>query len=156
MYVSKQDFYDESRIALVPMGFCPGTGKSGDLPPRSECAQLWNAPLLSQLRSVRLSLVIGQYAQEHRLGKTRKSSLTKTVQAWQEFTPTDLPLPHPSPRNNRWLVKNPWFESEVAEPSPTNQAAAVNEPTSKGDYVNCVVRPVRGERRLPIDRVSFW
>ena len=114
MQVSKEDFYDESKIALVPMGFCyPGTGESGDLPPRSECAELWHEPLLNQLSSVRLTLVIGQYAQKYRLGSTRKASLTNTVQAWREFTPGNLPLPHPSPRNNRWLKKNPWFDAEV-------------------------------------------
>ena len=114
MEVSKDDFYDESKIALVPMGFCyPGTGKSGDLPPRPECAKLWHEPLLSHLDGVRLTLVIGRYAQKHRLGKACKSSLTKTVQAWREFAPANLPLPHPSPRNNRWLAKNSWFASEV-------------------------------------------
>jgi uracil-DNA glycosylase len=114
MGVSKEGFYNESNIALVPMGFCyPGTGDSGDLPPRPECAELWHEPLLNHLGSVRLTLVIGQYAQRYRLGADRKSSLTKTVEAWKEFTPTHLPLPHPSPRNNRWLKKNPWFESEV-------------------------------------------
>ena len=112
--LSKDDFYDESKVALVPMGFCyPGTGDSGDLPPRSECAELWHEQLLSQLTAVRLTLVIGQYAQKYRLGVSRKSSLTKTVEAWKEFTPANLPLPHPSPRNNRWLKKNPWFEADV-------------------------------------------
>jgi uracil-DNA glycosylase len=114
MGVSKDDFYDETKIALVPMGFCyPGTGESGDLPPRSECAELWHEPLMSHLNAVRLTLVIGQYAQKHRLGELRKSSLTKTVEAWKDFTPANLPLPHPSPRNNRWLKKNPWFETKV-------------------------------------------
>ncbi|MEM7313546.1 MAG: uracil-DNA glycosylase family protein [Planctomycetota bacterium] len=114
MNVSKEEFYDVSKIAFVPMGFCyPGTGESGDLPPRPECAPLWHEPLLSQLGGVQLTLVIGQYAQKHRLGKDRKSSLTKTVQAWREFTPANLPMPHPSPRNNRWLAMNPWFMKEV-------------------------------------------
>lgn len=114
MGVTPEDFYDESKVALVPMGFCyPGTGTSGDLPPRAECAQLWHEPLLSQLSNIRLTLVIGQYAQKYRLGSRRKSSLTKTVQAWKDFTPDNLPLPHPSPRNNRWLKKNAWFETDV-------------------------------------------
>jgi uracil-DNA glycosylase len=114
MGVSKEEFYDDSKIALVPMGFCyPGTGDSGDLPPRPECAELWHEQLFEQLTSVRLTLVIGQYAQKARLGSRRKSSLTKTVEAWKDFTPTMLPLPHPSPRNNRWLKKNPWFDQSV-------------------------------------------
>lgn len=114
MGVTQEDFYDDRKIALVPMGFCyPGTGKSGDLPPRSECAELWHESLLGQLKGIRLTLVIGQYAQKYRLGDRRKSSLTKTVEAWKEFSPDNLPLPHPSPRNNRWLKKNPWFESDV-------------------------------------------
>ena len=114
MGIAKEDFYDASKIALVPMGFCyPGTGPSGDIPPRSECAELWHSRLLSQLKTVRLTLVIGQYAHKHRLAEGRKTSLTKTVEAWEEFTPANLPLPHPSPRNNRWLKKNPWFESDV-------------------------------------------
>ncbi|MCL4109055.1 UNVERIFIED_CONTAM: hypothetical protein GTU68_032178 [Idotea baltica] len=108
------DFYDESKIALVPMGFCyPGTGKSGDLPPRRECAELWHERLLGQLTNVRLTLVIGAYAQKHHLGKRRKPTLTETVKAWKEFTPAILPLPHPSPRNNIWMKKNPWFAKEV-------------------------------------------
>ncbi|MCR9197691.1 MAG: uracil-DNA glycosylase family protein [Planctomycetaceae bacterium] len=114
MGVTSEDFYDECKVALVPMGFCyPGTGTSGDLPPRSECAELWHESLLSQLNNIRLTLVIGQYAQKYRLGSRRRSTLTKTVQAWQDFTPDNLPLPHPSPRNNRWLKKNAWFETDV-------------------------------------------
>ncbi len=114
MGVDRETFYDASRIAILPMGFCyPGTGSSGDLPPRSECAQLWHDRLLSQLGRVRLTLVIGQYAQRHRLNDRRKSSLTRTVESWREFTPSELPLPHPSPRNNRWLKKNPWFDADV-------------------------------------------
>lgn len=107
-------FYDESKIALVPMGFCyPGTGKSGDLPPRTECAELWHERLFSELKGVKLTLLLGAYAQKHQLGKRRKPTLTATVKAWKQFTPASLPLPHPSPRNNIWMKKNPWFAEEV-------------------------------------------
>jgi uracil-DNA glycosylase len=107
-------FYDPRRIALLPMGFCyPGTGKSGDLPPRPECALAWRAKLLARLTAVRLTLVIGQYAQAWHLGKASKQTLTETVLAWREYWPQIVPLPHPSPRNNLWLKKNPWFEREL-------------------------------------------
>ncbi len=114
MGISPDEFYDESKIALVPMGFCyPGTGRSGDLPPRKECAELWHERLLGHLTNVKLTLVIGRYAQNYRLGDTLKSTLTKTVESWKDYTPANLPLPHPSPRNNRWLKHNPWFLKDV-------------------------------------------
>jgi uracil-DNA glycosylase len=114
MGVEPSVFYDETKIALVPMGFCyPGTGKSGDLPPRPECAELWHESLLAELENIKLTLVIGAYAQRSRLGKSRKKTLTATVQAWKEYRPACLALPHPSPRNNLWLKKNPWFVKEV-------------------------------------------
>lgn len=107
-------FYDPQRIAVVPMGFCyPGTGKSGDLPPRPECAPAWRAPLLARLANLKLILVIGQYAQDWHLADLQKPTLTQTVQAWREYWPAMLPLPHPSPRNNIWLKRNSWFEAEV-------------------------------------------
>lgn len=106
-------FYGK-RVALVPMGFCyPGTGRSGDLPPRSECSELWQAKLLERLPNVELTLLLSRYAHDYHLGDGGKQSLTATVRAWREYTPERLPLPHPSPRNNRWLAKNPWFEEEV-------------------------------------------
>lgn len=112
--VSPADFYDASKMALVPMGFCyPGTGASGDLPPRKECATLWHERLLEQLAGVRLTLLVGRYAQAYRLADRNKGTLTETVKAWQEFAPACVPLPHPSPRNNRWLKNNPWFLAEV-------------------------------------------
>lgn len=114
MGVSKEVFYDETQVALVPMGFCyPGTGDSGDLAPRKECARLWHERLLGELTSVKFTLLIGQYAHRYRLADKLKSNLTSTVKNWKEFTPSDLPLPHPSPRNNRWLKQNPWFNDEV-------------------------------------------
>lgn len=112
--LNREQFYDANEIALVPMGFCyPGTGRSGDLPPRPECAQTWRSSFLAQLRSVSLTLAIGQYAIAWHLGPRAKSTLTATVQAWREYGPNLWPLPHPSPRNNLWLKRNPWFEQEL-------------------------------------------
>lgn len=114
MGVGKDIFYNEKLIALVPMGFCfPGTGKSGDLPPRPECARTWRARLLDQLPNIALTIVVGQYAQAWHLGAAKKENLTETVRAWAEYWPAVIPLPHPSPRNNIWLKKNPWFEAEI-------------------------------------------
>ena len=114
MGISKTDFYDAAKVAIVPMGFCyPGTGKSGDLPPRKECSELWHQRLLKQLPRIRLTLLVGRYAQAYMLGNQSKPTLTKTVNAWRDYTPKNIPLPHPSPRNNRWLSKNPWFESDA-------------------------------------------
>lgn len=107
-------FYDESRIAIVPMGYCyPGRGKSGDLPPRRECAELWLDQLLAAMPNVRLTLLIGQYAQRHFLAGRWKGGLSATVEGWREYLPDYLPLPHPSPRNQSWWVRRPWFEAEV-------------------------------------------
>lgn len=114
MGISSADFYDETKVAIVPMGFCyPGTGKGGDLPPRPECSQLWHERLLAELNDVKLTLVIGQYAQNYKLGDKNKRTLTENVKAWREFTPAMVPLPHPSPRNNRWLKNNAWFLTDV-------------------------------------------
>lgn len=108
------DFYDEARVALVPMGFCyPGKAGSGDAPPRPECRATWHPRLLPLLANVELTLLIGQYAQAYFLGARRKATLTDTVRAWREFAPALLPLPHPSPRNGGWFKANPWFEDEV-------------------------------------------
>ena len=112
--IDKDVFYDKSKIALVPMGFCfPGTGKSGDLPPRPECADTWRVKLLEQLPNIKLTIVVGQYAQAWHLDKVNKENLTETVRAWKEYWPRAIPLPHPSPRNNIWLKKNSWFEGDV-------------------------------------------
>lgn len=112
--IDADTFYDPNKVALVPMGFCyPGTGKSGDLPPRPECAPQWHEPLLAALPDVQLTLLLSQYALTNYLKDRRKKTLTATVQAWREFAPEFLPLPHPSPRNNLWLRKNPWFPEDV-------------------------------------------
>jgi uracil-DNA glycosylase len=114
MGIDKEVFYNEKKIALVPMGFCfPGTGKSGDLPPRPECADTWSSKLLKQLPNINLTIIVGQYAQSWHLGNDNQANLSETVKAWRSYWPVAIPLPHPSPRNNIWLKKNPWFESEV-------------------------------------------
>jgi uracil-DNA glycosylase len=108
-----ETFYDPRQVAILPMGFCfPGTGKSGDLPPRPECATQWRDKLLGLLPNLRLTLVIGQYAQGYHLPNASKS-VTAAVQNWREHWPGIVPLPHPSPRNNLWLCRNPWFASEL-------------------------------------------
>lgn len=111
--ISRETFYDPKQLAIIPMGFCfPGTGPSGDLPPRPECAPTWRQPLLAHLKNIKLTLVIGQYAQAYHLPAER-SSLTETVRAWRNHWPLMVPMPHPSPRNNLWLKRNPWFEAEL-------------------------------------------
>lgn len=114
MRVSGDVFCDESRIAIIPMGYCyPGRGKGGDLPPRRECARLWLELLLEKLPHIELTLLIGQYAQRHFLGNRRGVSLTQTTRQWEAHAPRYFPLPHPSPRNTPWLQRNPWFERQL-------------------------------------------
>jgi uracil-DNA glycosylase len=117
MGIDKATFYDAKRIAILPMGFCyPGTGKSGDLPPRPECAITWRKKLLDTMPNIALTLVIGQYAQAWHLKDSPHATLTEMVAAWREYWPHVLPLPHPSPRNNIWLKRNQWFEADVLPP----------------------------------------
>ncbi len=107
-------FYDNTIFGIVPMGFCyPGKGKSGDLPPRPECAPEWHEVLFKQMPKVQLTLLIGQYAQKYYLKKNAKKNLTQTVAHYEEYLPTYFPLPHPSPRNRLWLKKNDWFEKNI-------------------------------------------
>lgn len=112
--VDRETFYDPLKLAIVPMGFCyPGTGKSGDLPPRPECAEAWRKRAMASLPDLELILVIGQYAHDWHLKGQGGGTLTETVRNWKRYWPKILPLPHPSPRNNLWLKKNPWFEREI-------------------------------------------
>ena len=107
-------FYDETRVAIVPIGFCyPGKGKSGDLPPRPECAQNWHQQLLELLPNIELTLLVGKYAQDYFLKANAKPNLTQTVANWYEYLPHYMPMPHPSPRNQFWVKHNPWFEQEA-------------------------------------------
>lgn len=112
--VDDATFYDPEIFALLPMGFCyPGAGKSGDLPPRPECAPQWHGPLIRMMPDIQLTLLFGQYSQERYLGEKRRRNLTETVKNWRAYQPDYLPLPHPSPRNQIWERKNPWFGEEV-------------------------------------------
>ncbi|MCI4647837.1 uracil-DNA glycosylase family protein [Phaeodactylibacter sp.] len=112
--VDEATFYDPTCFSILPMGFCyPGKAKTGDLPPRPECAPQWHAALLRMMPKIVLTLYIGQYAQQYYLGNARKRNLTETVRAYREYGHGVLPLPHPSPLNNRWLSRNPWFNTEV-------------------------------------------
>lgn len=120
--LTPEQFYDESQIAIVPMGFCyPGRGKSGDLPPAPDCAPLWHRRLLNLMPRLELLLLVGSYAQSYYLGSNpdgsnpapARASLTERVQRWRDFGPRYFPLPHPSPRNTLWLRRNPWFDDEV-------------------------------------------
>ncbi len=114
MGIDKDVFYDAKQIAILPMGFCfPGSGKSGDLPPRKECAKKLRRSVLDQLPNIQLTLLIGQYAIKWHLAKKMQKTLTATVRNWKSYPDDILPLPHPSPRNYGWLKKNPWFEDQV-------------------------------------------
>lgn len=123
--VTREAFYDPSQIAILPMGFCfPGTGKSGDLPPRPECAPAWRERLLRQLRRLELTVVLGQYAQAYHMCNAH-GSVTDAVLNWRDCWPHTVPLPHPSPRNNLWLRRNPWFEAELLPALRTRVAEAL-------------------------------
>lgn len=114
MRLDREAFYDSSRIAIMPMGFCyPGRGRGGDLPPRRECAPHWHPRALELMPGIRLTLLIGHYAQAHYLS-SRGRTLEETVRDWRRHLQGGfLPLPHPSPRNTLWLRRRPWFEAEV-------------------------------------------
>ena len=112
--VSREDFYDPDSFALVPMGFCyPGKAKSGDAPPRPECAPQWHQRVLDAIAPDPLVLLCGQYAQVQYLGASRKKTLTETVRSFTEYGPRTIPLPHPSWRSRIWMKKNPWFEEKL-------------------------------------------
>jgi uracil-DNA glycosylase len=114
MGVNRDTFYDETRIAIIPMGYCyPGRGEDGDMAPRRECAELWLDRLLAKLPRIELTLLIGQYAQRHFLRNHRKRSLAETTRNWQDYAPQYIPLPHPSPRNQPWFKRHPWFAQRL-------------------------------------------
>ncbi len=114
MGISGKDFYDVNKIALIPMGFCyPGKGKTGDLPPTTECAPLWHKQILDKIKDAELILLIGKYAQDYYLGKNTEQTLTKTVKNYKKYLPKYFVLPHPSPRNNIWQARNEWFKMDV-------------------------------------------
>jgi len=128
MGISRTTFYDPHQVAILPMGFCyPGTGRSGDLPPRPECAPAWRQPLLDHLPAVQLTLVMGHYALAWHLPQQR-GTLTETVRQWRNHGPALLALPHPSPRNNGWLRNNPWFEEELLPELRARVALALRRP----------------------------
>ena len=128
MGVTREEFYDPGLVAILPMGFCyPGTGAGGDLPPRPECAEAWRAPLMSGLERVALTLVIGGYALAWHLAASG-GRVTPAVAGWRDHWPAILPLPHPSPRNNRWLKRNPWFEADVVPALRTRVRALIEAP----------------------------
>ncbi len=137
MGIDAATFYDAARIAIVPMGFCyPGRGGGGDNPPRPECAPLWHSRLLALMPGVRLTLLVGQYAQRYFLGSRRKGSLTETVEAWRDYAPGYVPLPHPSPRNTPWFQRHPWFARDVLPALRERVADALSAPLSSAQQTN--------------------
>lgn len=114
MDIDKSIFYDTGKISIMPMGFCyPGKGRSGDLPPRHECAPLWHSQVMKNLPDIQLTLLIGKYAQNGYLNHYKNARLTEIVKNARHFLPRFFPLPHPSPRNNIWMMKNGWFEKDI-------------------------------------------
>ena len=114
--VTEEQFYNPDNFAVLPMGFCyPGKAKTGDLPPRKECAPLWHDLVWEQFDGTRLILLIGKYAQDNYLKEISKKNLTQNVANYRDFLPRYFPLPHPSPVNRFWTIKNPWFEEKVVE-----------------------------------------
>jgi len=114
MGMDRDTFYNSGKIAVVPMDFYfPGRGKSGDLPPRKGFAQKWHEPILKLCPDIRLTILIGQYAQSYYLGDRTQKNVTETVRHFRDYAPECFPIVHPSPRNRLWMAKNPWFETEV-------------------------------------------
>ncbi len=114
LQLDKQQFYNQDKLAIMPMGFCyPGKGKSGDLPPDPRCAPRWHDKVLRLLPNIELTLLVGLYAQKYYLKSQCRKTLTETVKNWREMPEGYFPLPHPSPRNTFWLKRNPWFEDEI-------------------------------------------
>jgi uracil-DNA glycosylase len=151
MGVSPEEFYDASRVAIIPMGFCfPGHDpKGGDLPPRRECARQWHGPLFAELPRLELVVVPGQYSQRWHLGADANASLTETVRDWRRIAarpgpPIYIPLPHPSWRNNGWLRANPWFETELLPFLRSEVRRILRHPTKK--WTAARSRPASGGR----------
>jgi uracil-DNA glycosylase len=112
--LSDDVFYDQSRVAIIPQGFCyPGRGAHGDLPPSPRCQATWHVRLIAAMPKIEVVVAAGQYAHAFHLGSRRRATLTETVAAWREFAPRCFPIPHPSWHNNRWLKVNPWFERDL-------------------------------------------
>jgi uracil-DNA glycosylase len=134
MGIDTADFYDEALVSIIPMGFCyPGKGKSGDLPPRAECAPTWHTQLLPLLVSAKCTLLVGAYAQ-NRYGDSAHSTLTARVKDWRRCGPKTFMLPHPSPRNVAWFKRNPWFDHEVVPALRHQVAKALNKPATSLPY----------------------
>ncbi|MFK7877534.1 MAG: uracil-DNA glycosylase family protein, partial [Paracoccaceae bacterium] len=128
--IDRGTFYDDSRIGIFPMALCfPGTGKGGDLPPPKICAQTWRAPVLAALPQIDLTLVLGSYAIAWHLPDLKGKSVTQAVQLSAKGNNSTYVLPHPSPRNNRWLKHNPWFEQDVIPRIQHRVAQILNAPT---------------------------
>jgi uracil-DNA glycosylase len=135
--VTDAQFYDPDTIALLPMDFYyPGKGTHGDLPPRPDFAPLWHPRILQMMPGLRLTVLIGNYAQKHYLGSRTKKNLTETVRAYRDYGPDRIPLVHPSPLNFRWQAKNPWFEADVIPALRSLVAAAISEPPVTGSLRN--------------------
>ncbi len=129
MGVDRATFYNPKQCAIVPMGFCyPGRGKGGDLPPRPECAAAWRAELLSHLSAIELTLCVGRYAIDWHLSPPKKASLTDIVRDWDQYWPTLVPLPHPSPRNTKWLRERPWVEADIVPVLQSHIRALLSSP----------------------------
>jgi uracil-DNA glycosylase len=149
MGIDEKTFYDENRVALVPMGFCyPGAGASGDLPPRRECAPLWHERLLSLLPERRLTLLVGAHAQAYYLRRREKTNLTDTVRDFPRHLPGIFPLPHPSWRSTIWMRKNSWFECEALPSLREEVARAMAE---RGGSARIYERTVQGKKILMPD-----
>lgn len=128
LQLDRDTFYDELKVALIPTGLCyPGTQDGSDLPPRPECAPLWHPRLRAALPDIRLTLLVGRYAQAYYLGDQQHKTLAATVRDYQTFQPKYFPLPHPSPRNRRWRQLNPWFDAEVVPLLRQQIASALHE-----------------------------
>ena len=128
--VDRRTFYDETRVAIMPIGFCyPGRhAKGGDLPPRRECAPLWHARLRMSFPAIELTLLVGRYAIDYYLARSGRLSMSETVERWRDFLPEYFVLPHPSWHTLRWVRDNPWFENE-AVPELRRRVGQILNPT---------------------------